>query len=184
MASGGTKKRVGEGAQVEHRSRTGLVMDQLLSRGPHLGRPAAGGVGARGGADPWTAVSSVLRATSLSLLEGHLTWLVARTPSDDHLSPHRITTEDQARILIRALDEADEEDAVARALTRSWTVDAVVDDDEDEDEDVVRYASDLGRVTEGQPDDSPYVALARSAAAIADEILDHRGTSMPRRRFT
>jgi hypothetical protein len=109
---------------------------------------------------------------------------VARTPSDDHLSPHRITTEDQARILIRALDEADEEDAVARALTRSWTVDAVVDDDEDEDEDVVRYASDLGRVTEGQPDDSPYVALARSAAAIADEILDHRGTSMPRRRFT
>ncbi len=172
MASGGTKKRVGEGAHVEPRSRTGLVIDQLLSRGPLLGRPAAG-------ADPWTAVSPVLRATSPSLLEGHLTWLVARTPSEDHLSPHRIAIEDQTRILIRALDEGDGDDAVARALARSWAVDAV----DDHDGDVVRYASDLGRVTEGQPDDSPYVALARSAAVIADEILDHRGTPMPRRRF-
>ncbi len=192
MASGGIRRRVDQTAPVDdpgpvedgvrvddatpvgHRSRTGQVIDTLLSRGPVIGRPS----GARGGADPWASVSPVLRATAPSVVEGHLTWLVNATVPDDHLSPWRIAVEDQARILIRALDERSEDDAVTRALERSWTVDAVGDDD-----DVATYVSALRAATRQQPQDSPYAALARSAGAFAAGILDHRRSSTRRRRL-
>ncbi|HXQ44557.1 MAG TPA: hypothetical protein VN816_07945 [Acidimicrobiales bacterium] len=176
MASGGGKRRDDDTAPVDHGTRTGLVIDQLLSRGPVIGRQAAAG-SARGADDPWAPVSSVLRSTAPSILEGHLTWLVNVTVPDELLSPQRVLTEDQARILIRALDEGGEDDAIARALEQSWTLETVHDD-----HDVMAYASALGAVTGNQPDDSPYVALAHSAAAFAAGILDHRRSPVRRRR--
>jgi hypothetical protein len=189
MASGGNRGSSGRAAHIEHRSsdpdpvvprsRTGLVIDQLLSRGPLLTRGAPPDSLGRGGTQPWSAVTAVLGATSPSILEAHLTWLVARADPMDRLSPVRVLAEDQARILIRTLEERHEDDAIARALETSWT-DADVPDSDD---DIIAYASDLTTVTTGQPDDSPYLGLARSAVVVAEEILDDRGASMAHRRF-
>jgi hypothetical protein len=195
MASGGERGSLGRGQQIEHRSsdpdpvvprsRTGLVIDQLLSRGPLLTTAPSPDPLRNGGTEPWSVVSAVLGATSLSILEGHLTWLVARAqtvdPVDrrDQLSSLRVLAEDQARILIRALDERDEDDVIARALEKSWTAADVPDSDDD----IIAYASDLTAVTTGQPDGSPYLGLARSAVVVAEEILTDRGASVAQRRF-
>jgi len=123
-------------------------------------------------------VAPVLHRTTPTILGGHLTWLCGRTAPDDHLSSPPISVEDQIRILIRALDERHEDDVISRALEQRWTADDVPD----EDEEIERYASDLRRAISGQPDDSPFVALADSAERVTAEILDHRGTSTARRR--
>jgi len=189
MASGGERGSFGREPHIEHRSsdpdpvvprsRTGLVIDQLLSRGPLLATACVPQSRGRGGPPPWSAISAVLGATSPSILEGHLTWLVARAQPGDHLSSLRVLAEDQARILIRALDERHEDDAIARAFEKSWAAADVPDDDDD----IIAYVSDLTTVTAGQPDDSPYLGLARSAVVVAEEILDDRGASMAHRRF-
>jgi hypothetical protein len=195
MASGGDRGRFGREPHIEHRSsdrdpvvprsRTGLVIDQLLSRGPLLTTASSPDSLEKGGTQPWSAVSVVLGATSPSILEGHLTWLVARAQPVNpggpvnHRSSLRALVEDQARILIRALDERHQDDAIARALETSWTAADVPDDNDD----IIAYASDLTTVTTSQPDDSPYLGLARSAVVVAEEILDDRGASMAHRRF-
>jgi len=153
-------------------------MDELLSRGPVIGQWRRRGADATPAAGPWVTISHVLGTTAPSILEAHLTWLAARSQGHDHRSPQRVHTEDQARILIRALDERHEDDVISRALEQRWTADDVPD----EDEEIERYASDLRRAISGQPDDSPFVALADSAERVTAEILDHRGTSTARRR--
>jgi hypothetical protein len=201
MASGGKRESFGREPHIEHRSsdpdpvvprsRTGLVIDQLLSRGPLLTTASSPDSLRNGGTEPWSAVSAVLGVTSPSILEGHLTWLVARAqpvdPVDhrdqqdrrDHPLSPRVLAEDQARILIRALDERNEDDAIARGLEQSWTAADVPDSDDD----IIAYASDLTTVTTGQPDSSPFLGLARSAAVLAEEILADRGASVAQRRF-
>jgi hypothetical protein len=173
MTSGGRRKRLSQEPTVAPRSRTASVMDQLLSRGPELGHAAADAAGSPRG---WPSVGHVLHATSPSILEVHLACLVSRTPAD-HLSPQRILAEDHARILLRALDERGEDEAIARALEEPWNMGDVPDDDND----LITYASALRRATGGQPDESPYLALAHSAAKLAVEILGHRDSSTARR---
>jgi hypothetical protein len=119
----------------------------------------------------------VLRTTSTTILEGHLTWLVARTQGKDHLSSQRILLEDQARILIDVLEAGGDYDTITRALDTPWLAADVPDGDGD----VSTYASLLDTATAGQPEYSPYVALARSATKFTAEILDHRGSSTSRR---
>ncbi len=177
VRSSADAQRVNDDVNGGPRSRTAIVMDELLSRGPVIGqwrRP-----GATGAAGPWMTVRQVLAATAPSILEAHLTWLVAETRGHHHRSPQRVLVEDQARILIRALDDGNEDAVVARALEQPWTADGVPDDDEA----VITYASALRRATAGQPDDSPYVALARSAAQVTAEILGRRDSSTARSRF-
>jgi hypothetical protein len=182
MASGGHDTRWELDRQVVPRSRTGLIMDQLLSRGPladaerlTLVTDATNGPSSPGS---WASVAQILGAASASILEGHLTWLVALAPREDHLSAHRVLMEDQARILIRALDERHEDDVITRALEQPWTAEDVIDDDED----LIGYASDLNTTTSGQPHWSPYVALAHSAGKVVAEVLHHRNPSTGRPR--
>jgi hypothetical protein len=177
MAIGGSKRRFEQESPGE-RSRTALVIDQLLSRGPMVGQ-ASPGPDARSATRPWTSVGEVLRSSTPTILEGHLTWLAARTQRIDPLSPQRILLEDQIRILVRSLDERDEDDAITRALEQPWVADGVPDDGDG----IITYATALRRASEGQPDDSPYVALARSAAMVAAEILGHRDSATTRRHF-
>jgi hypothetical protein len=189
MASGGERGRFGREPHIEHRSndpdpvvprsRTGLVIDQLLSRGPLLTAASSPDGPDGDGRQPWSTVSAVLAATSSSILEGHLTWLADRANPVDHRSTLRALVEDQARILIRALDERHADDAIARALERPWAEADVPDNDDD----ITAYVSDLTAATTGQPDASPYVGLARSAVVVAEEILDHRGGSTAQRRW-
>jgi hypothetical protein len=174
MTSGGRRKRFSEEPSVAPRSRTALVMDQLLSRGPELSDAATGSSGSPRG---WPSVGHLLHSTSASILEVHLACLVSTTPPGDHLSSQRILAEDQARILIRALDERGEDEAIARALEEPSNLDDVPDDDND----FLTYATALRRATGGQPDESPYLALARSAAKLAAEILGNRDSSTARR---
>jgi hypothetical protein len=173
MTSGGRRKRFSEEPTVGPRTRTALVMDQLLSRGSGLGNGDPEVAGSPAG---WSSVGHVLHATSPSILEVHLACLVSRTPGD-HRSSHRILAEDQARILVRALDERGEDEAMARALEEPWNIDDVPGDDND----FITYASALRRATGGQPEESPYLALAHSAAKLAVEILGHRDSSTARR---
>jgi len=67
---------------------------------------------------------------------------------------------------------------VARALVQPWTEHRVHDDDDA----LITYASALRRAAAGQPDDSPYVALAASAARVTAEILGRRDASTARGR--
>ncbi len=176
VRSSADAQRVNDDGHGGQRSRTAIVMDELLSRGPVIGqwrRPDA-----TNAAGPWVTIRHVLGTTSPSILEGHLTWLVAATGGHHHRSPALVLVDDQARILIRALDERDEDAVIARALEQPWAVDTVPDADEA----VITYASALRRATGGQPDDSPYVALARSAALVAAEILGRRDSSTARSR--
>jgi hypothetical protein len=55
---------------------------------------------------------------------------------------------------------------VVRALRAPW-----VDEPEEVDDDVVAYAGRLAMSTVGQPEYSPHVALARSAAQLAASVL-------------
>ena len=178
MASGGSREHGGDGPEVGPRSRAGLVIDQLLSRGPTTRALAASEVTGSEANDPWTSVGRVLRITTPSLLEAHLAWLVARAAGTCHLSPRRFLVEDQARILISALEERDEDDAVSRALDDPWTPDDVPDDDDG----ITAYASALNDATASPTSPPLCVALARSAGNVATEILDHRNSSTRRRR--
>jgi hypothetical protein len=181
MASGGRTRRLGKDPDVPGRrqagtrTRTALVMDQLLSRGPVVGQRFTAESGGHRASGPWTSVGYVLRTTAPSILERHLTWVVAQTPSDDHLSPRRALLEDQARILITALEERDEDEVVSRALDQGQDGRPLPD----QDNEIITYATALRRATEGQPDDSPYVALAQSAARVLAESLGHRRSSTP-----
>jgi hypothetical protein len=172
MTSGEETTSPNGNRQDTARSRTAVVIDELLSRDP-----ASWSAAPDGGTVPeqWSSVSPLLRDTAPSIVEGHLTWLVAGARGHDHLSSPRMLLEDQARILIRALDERDEDEAINRALDRSWAADAVADDDAG----IVLYAWELSTRTAGQPPESPYAALAESAARMVAEILDHRAEARP-----
>jgi hypothetical protein len=194
MVSSEPRKPGGARVGIASRSRTTTVIDHLLSRGPMTaqvnGATAAPTVPATAtgqgrseknrAAPRYASVSPVLRCTAPSILEGHLTWLVARAEADVHLWPHRIFWQDQTRILIRALEERAEDDVIIRALEQPWTSAVIGDDDADLD----RYASELSRATAGQSDRCPYAALASSAGQMRDEILDHRRPVSPPRRVT
>ncbi|HUY22928.1 MAG TPA: hypothetical protein VMV22_11400 [Acidimicrobiales bacterium] len=134
------------------------------------------GPGAGAGAAP-TSVKDVLQSTSLTILEAHLTWLCARTRLEGQLSPRRVLFEDQARVLIDALDERGALEVVTGSLQSLWIAEDVPDDDDD----ITTYASDLDMVTAGQPPYSPYVALAQSAAKVHAEIRNHRRSTSPLR---
>jgi len=140
-----------------------------------LGPLAGGGVD---GARPWTTVRHVLAATEPSILESHLSWLVARIGTDDHLSPRRILIEDQVRILVRALDERHEDDVISRALDG----DGGDVESGNRDNELLTYATALRRATAGEPRHSPHVALAHSAARVAADILSQREDHAPRRQ--
>ena len=119
---------------------------------------------------PPMSVGEVLRVTSPTILEGHLVWLGSRSWREPQHSPQRILLEDQARILIDALDARGEYSTITRALQRLWIAEDVPDDDDA----VTTYASDLDRVTAGQPGYSPYVALAQSATRVSTEVRTFR----------
>jgi hypothetical protein len=182
MANGGSRKPVADEGRGHERSRTAVVIDHLLSRGPMTATLVTAAVDSdtADGAEPWVSVFPVLRRTAPSILEGHLTWLVARVEGDDPRSSPAVVVEDQTRILIRALEHGgeDEDEIIIRALEQPWNA-AIVSDD---DEDIARYASDLRAATAGQPDTSPFVALALSADDMADELFDLRGSTLARRR--
>jgi hypothetical protein len=169
MTSGEETTRSGGDRSVAPRSRTALVIDELLSRGRRTG-PAEAGTGGGTAPEQWSSISPVLRGTAPSILLGHLAWLATRARSHDHLSSERILLEDQARILIRALDERDEDEAVTWALDHRWAAADVVGDDAA----IVLYAWELSTRTAGQLPGSPSAALADSAARVVAEVLDHR----------
>jgi hypothetical protein len=174
MASGGTDKITGRERTAPAPTRTTRVISALLSRRAvpaSFDTPASVAPTSHG-------VSVVLERTAPSILEGHLTWLVSQTERHDPLSPARVALEDQARILIGALDACDEDGAVTVALEQPWTAAQVPDDEQV----IVTYAADLTSATAGHPDDSPSVALARSATDVITEILDHRRSSTASRR--
>jgi hypothetical protein len=177
MASGDIDGCVGCRPHLGTRSRTGLVIDQLLSRGPTAGLIAIADAKERHTNDPWISVRRVFRSTTPSLLEAHLTWLVDRAERIGHLSPRRILVEDQVRILIRALEDGGEDDAITRSLEEPWSADAVPDGDDD----IITYASALRRATESRHGSPPYVAVAQSAERMAAEILEGRRSSIKRR---
>jgi hypothetical protein len=177
MANGGSREPVGDELRGNRRSRTTVVIDELLSRGPMTAELLAAGAGSDA-SEPWASVFAVLRHTAPSILEGHLTWLVARVEDDDHRSPGRVAVEDQTRILIRALEHGAHDEAVIRALEQPWEAAIVADDDGD----VARYASGLRAATVDHLDASPFVALATSADHMADELCDLRGSALASRR--
>ncbi len=129
------------------------------------------------GVGPWPTVAAVLRRTAPSALAGHLSWLAARVTPDDHGSAHRVMTEDQIRIIVRALDEDGQHEAVTGALEQPWDPVTVVDGDDD----LVAYASDLTVATSDQPGGSPAAALADSAAEFAAAVVAFRTASARRR---
>lgn len=176
MASGGRGDGTGQEWHPGPRSRTSLVIDELLARDV-ADDASAPAVTAQHGAEPVakTSIGDVLRRTTTTVLEMHLTWLVGRTQRNDHRSSQRILLQDQARILIAALDERGESEAIARALERPWIAVDVRDHDG-----IGAYASDLMLATSGEPGYSPYVLLAHSAAKVAADVLDGRGSSTPR----
>jgi hypothetical protein len=101
---------------------------------------------------------------------------VAAPSSGDGSSAPRLI-EDQVRILVRALDENDQDTVVTGALDerRPWSAGA----DASDASDVMRYAAELRRLTAGQPADSPYTALADSAFEVAAAIVAHRPGRAP-----
>lgn len=107
-----------------------------------------------------TTVEALLLVTSGTLIGTHLWWLVDQCHRC-RLSPRRMLLEDQARLLIDALYQRGEYDLVARALEEPWA--GEFGDSRDE---VTAYVEQLGRLTEGQPEYSPYAALASSAARV------------------
>jgi hypothetical protein len=145
----------GDGRPGWSPSRTTRVIDELLSRGSD-GRPVNGDGG---------IIGAILRATPAPVLEVHLTWLAAHGARQDLLAPTRSQVEDQARLLLRALDEAGADDAIARALEQGGTADgSVVTDD-----DLARYCAALTAPGAQRPDNGPAAALAVSAIIMADE---------------
>jgi len=111
------------------------------------------------------SVENVLMEVSPKVLGRHLSWLVDQSHTVPQASERRTLIEDQAGILIGALDRRGHYDVVVRALREPW-VDAPLEADED----VVAYSGRLAMVTVGQPEYSPYVTLARNAAKVAAQI--------------
>lgn len=126
-------------------------------RGPEAGAP--------------TSVADVLTSTSVTILEAHLAWLCTLTRREPQISPRRVLFEDQARVVMDVLNERGDIDVVTGVLQNLW----MAEDVPDADDDIVRYVSALDAVTAGQPEYSPYVALAQSAAQVHAEIRNHRG---------
>jgi hypothetical protein len=137
MTNGGSTP-VGDERRGRKRSRTTVVIDHLLSRGPLTAQLATGAADCDG-AEPWVSVLRVLHHTAPSILEGHLTWLVAGDEDDHHRSCPSIAVEDQTRILIRALEGDALDEVVIRALEQPWDAGIVPDDDAA----IARYASEL-----------------------------------------
>ena len=137
---------------------------------PERAAAADTAVGPAGAPTPET-VHEVLHDSPAAMVEAHLTWLVARTRREPQLSPQRVLFEDQSRILIDALEERGEHEAVIRTLQCAWYPDEVPE----QDSEVAAYATRLAAVTAGQPGYSPYVALARSGARVSAEVLSSRG---------
>jgi len=123
-----------------------------------------------GGPAPAASIGDVLRQAPPTVVEAHLTWLVARTRREPQLSPQRVLYEDQSKILIDALEERDEHDAVLRAVATPW----ILEDVEVDDGELGTYAGALEGVTAGQPRHSPFVALAQSATRCTSEIAGYR----------
>jgi hypothetical protein len=122
--------------------------------------------GQRADASSVDSVEDLLMEAPPSVLGRHLSWLVDQSHMVPQVSPRRTLIEDQAAILIGALDRRDHYRVVARALREPW-----VDEPAEVDDDVVAYAGRLAMSTVGQPEYSPYVALARSAAKLAASVL-------------
>jgi len=140
---------------------------------PDAEQPGGRRPGADGTHEPAApnSVSEVLGSASLTILEAHLAWLCMLTRREPQISPRRVLFEDQARVLIDILDERDGLDIVTGVLQNLW----IAEDVPDPDDDISRYVSSLDAVTAGQPEYSPYVALAQSAAQVQAEIRNHRG---------
>ncbi|HXX88854.1 MAG TPA: hypothetical protein VEI83_01365 [Acidimicrobiales bacterium] len=111
-------------------------------------------------------VEDLLMEARPSVLGRHLAWLVDQSHAVPQVSPRRTLIEDQAGILIDALDRRDCYAVVARAIREPW-----VDEPGEVDDDVASYAGRLGMCIVGQPEYSPYVALARSAAKLAASTM-------------
>jgi hypothetical protein len=108
------------------------------------------------------SVESLLMEVSPTVLGRHLSWLVDQSHTVPQASERRILIEDQAGILIGALDRRGHYAVVVQALGEPWA-----DAPQETDEEVVAYAGRLAMLTMGQPDYSPYVTLARNAAKVA-----------------
>ncbi|HTZ10506.1 MAG TPA: hypothetical protein VMB72_15640 [Acidimicrobiales bacterium] len=116
------------------------------------------------------SVGDVLQETPITVVEGHLTWLVARTRREPQLSPQRVLFEDQSKILIDALEVRGEHDVITRTIAGVWMAEDVTDDEER----LAEYAAGLDGATAGQPRHSPYAALAQSAARFCTEVVKDR----------
>ena len=115
MVNRGDGVERGDLARAPSRSRTTLVIDHLLSRGPLLSPSTSETTGRPGASDPWTSVAPVLQAAHGALVANHLSWLVAPVDGEDH-GTSSVLVEDQIRILVRALDEGHEHDLLVGAL--------------------------------------------------------------------
>lgn len=105
-------------------------------------------------------VEGLLLATSSQVVETHLRWLVDQCHRC-RMSPRRTLLEDQARLLIDALYQRDEFELVSRALDEPW-----ISEFDEQSKQFASYAEGLGHLTIGQPEYSPYAALAQSAAQV------------------
>ena len=177
MVQGGGRDEGADQWDAAPRSRTALVMDHLLSRGPFLSRPTSVTTGRPAESDPWAAVWPVLRAADETLVANHLSWLLSVGPGDGN-RPSSSQLEDQIRILVRALDERHEHDLLVEVLDEisPWAAGAVAQDDET----LIAYGADLTVATDGQGEDSPYLTLAAGAVQWAALVLDHRSSSPAR----
>jgi len=117
------------------------------------------------------SVGEVLEHSPVTVVEGHLTWLVSRTRREPQLSPQRVLFEDQSKILIDALEARGEHDVITRTIASMWMAEDVTDDEDR----LAGYAADLEGATAGQPRHSPYAALAQSAARFCTEVVNERG---------
>ena len=116
-------------------------------------------------------IDDLLGEVPPAVLGRHLAWIVDQSHAVPQVSPRRTLLADQAQILIDVLDRRDHYEVVAGALREPWT-----DVDGADEEAVAAYAGRLARSTVGQPDFSPYVSLARSAARFAASVMATRDT--------
>ncbi|HXW34562.1 MAG TPA: hypothetical protein VEJ87_08275 [Acidimicrobiales bacterium] len=125
--------------------------------------------------EPSSPIADVLRSAPTTVVEGHLNWLVTQAHLRSDVSPSNTLLRTQARILITALDERGDFEAVQRALSEPW----VPEDVPDEESKILDYVERLVEVSAGRPADSPQAALARSAERIAADIVSCRGKRLP-----
>ncbi|MGH9018447.1 MAG: hypothetical protein ACRDY1_11925 [Acidimicrobiales bacterium] len=147
------------------RGTTARTLARSLTQTGAVDRPGRADSLAR--ADEVATVTAVVRRTPVTVLEAHLTWLVDGVRGTDHRAPRRVTAEDQARILLHVLEERGEDEAVARGLEQRWQP-SMLDDDHPT---VRAYAAALDRAAGGRRRCSPFVDLARSAAALSAGVV-------------